>query len=310
MPEQAQDKRPHLVLTNTSQAQGYKAPSNGGGGASAVPTPDRAHHGTALMGQLQALKPIAQQMAEAQREQDLESGLGLQIQFVGVQDVALAFESLGSERGRDPKKQIEVLSVTSEGGVTHANVFVPDGKLVHFEKYIKDYLAEQKKANGVSNDHHALLNTISSIRSAELRALWTDEPEQFPQEANEQFWWEVWLPVRGNREAVVADFRKLTGLAECKVSEHQINFPERTVLLLFGSQTQLSTSVMMLNCVAELRRAKETADFFAGMTPLEQQQWVDEALTRLTVPPDDDSVPRVCLLDSGVNRGHPLLSPF
>lgn len=310
MPEQAQDKRPHLVLTNTSQAQGFKAPSNGGGGESVVPAPDRAHHGAALMGQLQALKPIAQQMADAQRAHDLESGLGLQIQFVGVQDVALAFESLGSELGRDPKKQIEVLSVTSEGGVTHANVFVPDGKLAHFEKYVEDYLAQRTKVNGVSNDHHALLNTISSIRSAEVRALWTDEPGLFPQEANEQFWWEVWLPVRSNREAVVADFRKLAGLTECQVSEHQINFPERTVVLMFGSRTQLSTSVMMLNCVAELRRAKETAEFFDGMATLEQQQWVDEALARLTAPPDDDTLPRVCLLDSGVNRGHPLLSPF
>ena len=207
MPEQAQDKRPHLVLSNTSLAQGFKAPSNGGGRASVIPTPDRAHHGAALMGQLQALKPIAQQMADAHREQDLESGLGLQIQFVGVQDVALAFESLGNELARDPKKQIEVLSVTSEGGVTHANVFVPDGNLAHFEKYVEDYLAERKKANGDSNDHHALLNTISSIRSAELRALWTDEPGLFPQDAAEQFWWEVWLPVRGDRTAVVADFR-------------------------------------------------------------------------------------------------------
>ena len=310
MPEQTQDKRRHLVLSNTSQAQGFKAPSNGGGGASAVPVPDRAHHGAALKGQLQALKPIAQQMAEAQREQDLESGLGLQIQFVGVQDVALAFENLGNERGRDAKKQIEVLSVTSEGGVTHANVFVPDGKLAHFEKYVEHYLAERKKANGDSNDHHALLNTISAIRSAELRALWTDDFELFPQDADQQFWWEVWLPVRGNREAVVADFRKLAGLAQCQLSEHQINFPERTVVLMFGSRTQLSTSVMMLNCVAELRRAKETAEFFDSMTPREQLQWVDETLARLIASPDDDSVPRVCLLDSGVNRGHPLLSPF
>jgi len=187
MLEQAQDKRPHLVLTNTSKAQEFKAPSNGGGGTSAIPLPDRAQHGAALMGQLQALKPIAQQVIEAQKEQDLESGLGLQIQFVGVHDVVLAFESLGSELGRDPKKQIEVLSVTSADGVTHANVFVPDGKLAHFEKYVEDYLAERKKANGVSQDHHALLNTISSIRSAELRALWTDESDLFPQDADEQF---------------------------------------------------------------------------------------------------------------------------
>lgn len=310
MPERAQDKRPHLVLTNTSQAQGFKAPQNGGGGTPAIPQPDRAQHGAALMDQLQALNAIAEQVIKAQKEQDLESGLGLQIQFVSVQDVALAFESLGNERAKNRKEQIEVLSVTSEDGITHANVFVPDGKLAHFEKYVEDYLAERKKVNGDSNDHHALLNTISSIRSAEIRSLWTDDFDIFPQDADEQFWWEVWLPVRGDRGAVVADFRKVAGLAECQVSEHQINFPERSVVLMFGSRKQFSTSVMMLNCVAELRRAKETAAFFDGMTPHEQQQWVDETSARFSVPPDDDSVPRVCLLDSGVNRGHPLLSPF
>lgn len=310
MPEQAQDKRPHLVLTNTSKAQSFTAPSAGGGGSPEVPPLDRAQHGSALKAQLQALKPVAQQVVETQKEQGLESGLGLQIQFVGVPDVALAFESLSSELGRDPQKKIELLSIRTEAGTTYANVFVPDGKLAHFEKYVEDYLAERKKANGDSYDHHALLNTISSIRSAELRALWTDEAELFPQDANEQFWWEVWLPVRGDRNSVVADFRKLAALAECQVSAHQINFPERTVVLMLGSQQQFSTSVMTLNCVAELRRAKETAEFFDGMTPPEQHQWVDETLARLTVAAEDDATPRVCLLDSGVNRGHPLLAPF
>jgi hypothetical protein len=310
MPEQPQDKRPHLVLTNTSKAQSFKAPSAGGGGAPVVPAVDRAQHGASLSAQLQALKPVAQQVVAAQKEQGLESGLGLQIQFIGVPDVALAFESLGSELGRDPQKKIEVLSIRTEAGTTYANVFVPDGKLAHFEKYVEDYLADRRKANGDANDHHALLNTISSIRSAELRALWTDDVEQFPQDAEEKFWWEVWLPVRGNRDAVVADFRKLAELAECRVSTHQINFPERTVVLMWASQQQFSKSVMTLNCVAELRRAKETAEFFDSMTPPEQQQWVDETLARLTVAPEGDATPRVCLLDSGVNRGHPLLAPF
>lgn len=310
MPERSQAKRPHLVLTNTSTAQSFKAPSLGGGGSLEVPPPNRAQHGAALKAQLQALKPIAQQVAKAQKEQGLESGLGLQILFTGMPDIALAFESLGSERGRDLQKQIELLSIRIEEATTYANVFVPDGKLAHFEKYVEDYLAERKKANGDWNDHHALLNTISSIRSAELRALWTDDATLFPQDADEQFWWEVWLPVRGNRNSVIADFRKLATLAECQVSEHHISFPERTVVLMFGSHQQFSTSVMTLNCVAELRRAKETAEFFDSMRPHEQQEWVEETLGRLTHPPDDDATPRVCLLDSGVNRGHPLLTPF
>ena len=38
-----------------------------------------------------------------------------------------------------------------------------------------------------------LLNAIASIRSAELRALRTDEPALLPGDAAEQFWREVWL---------------------------------------------------------------------------------------------------------------------
>lgn len=310
MPEQTQDKRRHLVLTNTSKAQPFTAPSAGGGGAPEVPKLDRAEHGAGLQAQLQALRPLAQQAAAVQKERGLESGLGLQIQFVGMPHVELAFESLGSERNRDPGKQIEVLSVRAQGNVTVANVYVPDGKLEHFEKYVAEYLVAKTNKNGQLIDHGTLLNAISAIRSAELRALWTDEPALLPQDVTEPFWWEVWLPVRGQRNAVVADFRKLASLAECQVSTHQINFPERTVVLMFGSEQQFSISVMTLNCVAELRRAKETVEFFDSMTPPEQQQWAAETLARLTVAPDDDAAPRVCLLDSGVNRGHPLLAPF
>lgn len=308
MPDQVSDKRKHLVLANTSTARPFTAPS-GGGNKQLLPQLDRGQHGNKLTAQLVALRPVAARAAARQVEQGLQSGLGLQIQFVGIPDVALAFESLGDERNSDPRKQIEVLSVRTAGNVTVANVFVADGKLEHFEKYVAEYLAERKSADGTRTlDHKTLINTIASIRVAELRALWTDDLDVLPQDESEQFWWEVWLPVRGQREAVVSDFRKLAGLAECIVSEHQINFPERTVVLMFGSQQQFAQSVMTLNCVAELRRAKETAEFFDGMAPPEQQQWVDEALERLVLPNNDDMIPRVCLLDSGVNRGHPLLA--
>lgn len=303
MPDQPSDKRPHFVLTNTSEAKPFTA--HGGGGSEPPPELPRAQHGAALRAQLLALRPIAEAAVAKQTEQGLESGLGLQIHFVSQPGIELAFESLANDT-----KKIELLSVRKEGDSTFANVFVPDGALDHFEKYIAAYLAEKRKRNGVADDHKSLINTIASIRAAELSALWTDDPELFPQAVDEQFWWEVWLPVRGQRDHVVADFRKLATLANCAVSEHQVNFPERTVLLMYGSRQQLSQSVMTLNCVAELRRAKDTAEFFDGMVREEQQEWLDDALRRLTVASDDDSTPRVCLLDSGVNRGHPLLAPL
>lgn len=304
MPDQPSDRRPHFVLTNTSESKPFTAKVHGGG---SEPPPDlpRVQHGGALQAQLLALRPIAEAAVAKQTALELESGLGLQIHFTSQPGVELAFESLAND-----SQKIELLSVRKDGDSTFANVFVPDGKLHHFEKYIAEYLAEKKKKNGDAYDHKSLINTIASIRAAELRALWTDDIDLLPQAVDEQFWWEVWLPVRGQRHKVVADFRKLAMLANCTVSEHQVNFPERTVLLMYGSQQQLSQSVMTLNCVAELRRAKDTAEFFDGMPREEQQGWLEDILGRLSVVNNRDSTPRVCLLDSGVNRGHPLLAPL
>jgi len=307
MPDQPQPKRPHFILRGTSKAVEFKAHSAGGRSTDDVPALPRAQHSASLRAQIENLKPAAEKAVEGQRDLQLESGLGLQIQFSSQPDVKLAFYSFANE----PKK-IELLSVRHEGNQTFANVFVPDGGLAHFEKYITDYLAEKKDSLGRPRDHQKLLDAIDSIRVAEVRALWTDDPDLLPADLGLAFWWEVWLPVRGpgQRQAVVEDFKKLARLAECVVSDKQVNFPERTVLVMYGSQQQLSRSVMTLNCVAELRYAKETAEFFDGMEVREQREWSDDLLRRLQAPPSDDAAPRVCLLDSGVNRGHPLLEPL
>lgn len=69
----------------------------------------------------------------------------------------------------------------------------------------------------------------------------------------------------------------------------------------------MKCSIMTLNSIAELRRAKETATFFDGLSPDEQPQWVDELKGRLALPQEEANVPYVCLFDTGVNNGHPLL---
>lgn len=302
MPDQ-NHKRRHFVLTNTSKTQAFTAPSSGGGGSDAPPGRNRTQHGGALKAQLQQLEPIATLAVNMQRDQGLQSDLGLQLQFISIPDIALAFESLNN----DPQ-HIELLSVRVDGNVTTANVFVPEGKLDFFEKRVADYLSERKKSNGDAFDSSALINTIEAIRVAEVSALWTDDVDQLPQNLDERFWWEVWLPVRAQREKVISDLRTIAQLAQFEVAEHQVNFPERTVMWMYGSRRQLQGSVLTLNCVAELRRAKDTAEFFDGMAQTEQQDWVADALSRLHLTSNGETTPRICLLDSGVNRAHPLLA--
>ncbi|MGV4858629.1 hypothetical protein, partial [Acetobacter senegalensis] len=81
------------------------------------------------------------------------------------------------------------------------------------------------------------------------------------------------------------------------------------VVLMQGSENQFSQSVMALNCVAELRRAKDTAEFFDGLDNAEQHDWQTELLARATFPEHNDITPRICLIDTGVNNGHGLLAP-
>lgn len=309
MPQSNDKRRRHLLLQNTSEAKLFTAHTPKGGRTPIVPELNRIRHGGSLRQQLRLLQPLAEIAKERQQEIGLEAGLGIQIQFVSRPDADLAFEKLAAD-GKG--KGIELLSVQeSDGRAILANVFVPDGQLQHFEHLITDYLAEKTDSIGRPRDNKKLLNTIDSIRATVIQGLWMDSPELLPNNPEEQFWWEVWLRRnKDNAQAAVDDFRRLAAMSQCEVSEAVVHFPERSVLVMFGSQQQLSKSVMVLNCVAELRRAKDTAEFFVGMGVAEQQQWANNLRDRLQHSMDADNVPHVCLLDSGVNRGHILLEPL
>ena len=225
------------------------------------------------------------------------------IEFESFPDIELAFESLARERSG-----IELLNVRRDGNRMRATVFVPDGKLVHFENLIRDYLAEKRDSIGRPRDNRRLIDAIREIRAASLRALWTDTDDAFPTEDEESVWWEVWLPVRTDRTATVDAFRKLAEAQRIRVAPGTLSFPERTVLLASASVEQMQRSMLTLNSIAELRRAKETADFFASLDPAEQGEWIDDLLNRSAFVEDARNVAHVCLLDTGVNRGHPLLT--
>ncbi|MCX7144159.1 MAG: S8 family peptidase [Proteobacteria bacterium] len=301
MAEQKSEQRPHFVLANTARTEHFRSTVSGSR-ETQLPNLDRQAHGHALLGQIAGLKTQSVAVVQTQRDAGIDSGFGIQIQFKSQPDVELAFESLSRERQR-----IELLNVRRVDNATFATVFVPDGKLDAFEKLIEDYLAEKQDAKGRHRDNKALLNTIQEVRAATFDALWTDDPAVLPADENQVIWWEIWLPVRDDRTATLARFRTVATGIGFVLSTKVIQFPERTVLHMRGSKRQIIQSMQLLNNVAEIRVAKETAEFFDGLTPPEQHEWVENLLNRTTFAAGQ--VPYVCLLDTGVNRGHPLLAP-
>ena len=293
----------HFILEGFTRTERYRSPPPPPQKPRVVPERIRARHGGALQEQLGVVRGEAGVAREAQQAAGLDD-LGLRVEFESFPDIALAFESLARERFG-----IELLNVRQVGNRTLATVFVPDGRLDHFERLISDYLEEKRDRIGRARDNRRLVDAIQQIRAASLRALWTDTDTEFPTEDEGSVWWEVWLPVRQDREAVIASFRERAEAQGMRVLPGDLAFPERTVLLVAASLERMQHSMLTLNSIAELGRAKETAEFFDSLRPDEQPEWLDELLERTEFPADADEVPRVCLLDTGVNRGHPLLGP-
>lgn len=302
MAAQDEGRKRHFILRGASERKTYRYPPGGGGGASVIPERDRAEHGNLLLGKIESLTGTMAEARAVQEAAGAEEGFGLQVVFESFPDIELAFESLAREGSG-----IELFNVRQSDHLTYATVFVPDGKLPILENLIHAYLNEEKDTTtGPKNSK--LLNAISEIRAATISELWTDDPAVFPTSDNEAFWWEVWLPVRGDRQAVVAQFRRQAELLEFRVANGELQFPERSVLLVYGTAGQMKRSVMILNSIAELRRGKKTADFFDSMPNLEQHDWLSQLMERLSFPDDDALVPHICILDTGVNYGHPLIA--
>ena len=303
MTEATAGQNRHFLLEGVTETETYR-PTQQGGGRSVIPERNRAQHGGELQRQLDELRAEADSAREVQRDAGIEDGLGLQVEFESFPDVELAFESLARERSG-----IELLNVRrQEENRTLATVFVPDGKLDHFERLIRDYLAERRDSIGRARDNRWLIDAIRQIRAASLRALWTDT-EAFPFTEVGPLWWEVWLPVRGDRRAIIDSFRERAEVQDIEVAQGELIFPERTVLLARASVEQMQHSMVTLNSISELRRSKETAEFFDSLPPDEQVERLDDLLSRTRFAAETGQTPYVCLLDTGVNRGHPLLAP-
>ena len=314
MAEGPDRQRRHFILEGVTETESYRYPGPRGGGSSETPARNRPEHGGELQRQIGELRTVAESARDAQQAAGIEDGLGLQVEFESFPDIELAFESLAREHQGQAYWGIELLNVRHEEErpektSTFATVFVPDGKLDHFERLIRDYLAEKRDRAGNRRDNQRLIDAIREIRAASLRALWTDSPDVFPTAADGEVWWEVWLPVRRDRRATLAAFRERAQAQGMEVAEGELIFPERTVLMARSSVKQMQRSMVTLNSIAELRRPKETADFFDSLEREEQAMWLDDLLGRLRIAGEADDVPYACLLDTGVNRGHRLLSP-
>ena len=284
----------HILLQFEGQPQSYTSPRKVIK-SHKVPFRERRRHAEKLLSDLdQAVQARGRSWTIAVPGVSGPDGITLGVR--GPLRLALKADSLEMRASG-----IKLLNVkkTSEG-TDSAAVYVPLGKVDLFIKKLKAYRDEETPKKGLPKNKE-LVESISAIEYKVLETLWTDE-KPFPDKRSEHRF-ELWLWREANGDDIWEAFRAIAGGLGIAHSK-RISFPERDVVEAIGSLSSLAADSRLLNCLAEIKFASEAESFFRGQPLSDQGRWIQELRKRTIVEPGET---RVCILDTGVNNGHPLL---
>ncbi len=265
------------------------------------PAPEqRKQHGLNLSASIQAAATAGHNRRPASSGY-LGANSGVYVTFQSFPGVELVLERLDPRQG-NVHPELRVVSETRHLGevVEHATVFVPEGKMAYFNRRIQQYI---ESSSDSEVRHRKLLDRIHEVNLASLEALWTDHAADFPG-PNEVVWWEAWLQRQGGAE--LARFRRFAEDGGMEVARRSLSFRDRVVVQIRGSRELLARSLDKFDGIAELRQPSILMQPIAGQSAFEQREWVDELLDRVKVA--EEGAPAVCIIDTGVDRGNPLLS--
>lgn len=175
------------------------------------------------------------------------------------------------------------------------------------QNFIKTDKITKEKIDTGEPKNKRLLNNINDLKIATLRSFWVDGLHfPFPNE-NENIWWEVWFRKSENYIEKLKSVYYNLEVIGCQISQSQIELAEYVVKLIKGTSKQLSDSLLLLDNLSELRKPQEIANFIESFE--DKRVWLNDLKDRTENNFNENSV-LICLLDSGVNNKHPLLSPF
>lgn len=225
---------------------------------------------------------------------------GMYLEFSGAQNYDLAVKSL-----ENIPSGIRLLNVRNENDTIKATVYVPNGKEALFLKKVDAYA--ESSSSGKKLKNNKLISGIENIRLAVLESFWFGKFEYMPTEST-PVWCEVWLRYDSkiSSDEVMSDFAAQCTAFNITLDEKTIIFPERLVALVRADRNQLINLISACAHLAEIRRAPELATFFDELPRGEQQELCEDLLNRVI---QTESNSTICILDTGVQKDHPLIDP-
>jgi hypothetical protein len=301
----AENTNPLIFLTESPIRHDY-TPIRTGGLQGKRPTRDRVLHSQKLEQELQDAFSLAYSEKEDRAVAALPFTEGVYLQFKSSPNFDLITKSLESTKEYGVRL-LNVREFEVHGQkILVATVFVPKGLESFFLKKVSEY-AQKETAQG-NFKNAALVESIEAIKLAVTECFWQSNTDLYPNET--PVWCEAWLRIeRGNNPMdIVKEFETVCQKLSVPLKANQVlKFPERAVVLIQANRTQLTELIASTDVIAEFRRAQETARYWMELSPFEQSEWVENLRQRMQVNSSNVSI---CILDTGINNGHPLIQPI
>lgn len=185
--------------------------------------------------------------------------------------------------------------------------------VLHFENQsARDYLSERvdryRSAPLTDRGNPPLaseMEPITDFSPTRLLDVWREDPAALPLEEGAVSWWGLWSWEDFADD--VADVAVALGM-QVAPKDRWSTFPDIRVIPVYATGRQVQS---MLDIgrpgLAEIGFATDDAAILVNLSGTEQDGLVADLASRIQWPGAE--VPAVCLLDTGVNRSHPLIEP-
>lgn len=281
-----------FFLINTASKESYTTPPRQGGEPT-FPERNPISHGNRLIGLFnEIINSFNQQVATQKMSSD-----GFYVDFVGQKNCDLVIKSF-----ENISSKIRLSNVKEIDGEITATVFLPKEKQEYFLNKINKYL--ESTSGTPTNDK--LVRSIENIKLAAIKSFWNGNEENIPN--IKKVWCEIWLVNHKNlnKTNIFQELKEISINQNIELDlEKFLEFQERIVILANINRDDILKLINFTTHLSEIKTCPTPVSQFIDMYPSEQREWSDELLSRTTI---EESNISICILDTGVNDSHPLLS--
>jgi hypothetical protein len=282
---------PHIDIARFATTTAYMGQGAGGGANARV----RAEHGRRIQGELSAALRLADEQRVADNRLPPSEGVLIEVALRrGEGADKLDAKSQGIRTGA---------AKLDENNDRIVSLYVPDAARPTLEAIVDDYISGELTRGG-NPPNQAKVEAIEAFRVARLETVWTDDPQALPRDPHHVMWWGVWC-WKGSEAKIEAACAALEVRAAGE--DWRLKFPEVTVIPVLANRAAIELMLFATGAIAELRRGSENPTFFLDEPRGDAHVWVDDLAERIIWPSSD--APSVCVLDTGINRGHSLIEP-